>query len=86
MIDSYEKQNRVYAANLARKYFRGQLSMHQLLDSLPDYLHDIKIKLLLDKIGKRPKKGWFFDVSKERNKAYIKEVFEVIEDLENSDL
>ena len=86
MINSLERKNRLYAADLARKYFSGQISMHQFLNNLLDYQNDIKIRFLIDKVEKRPKKGWFFDVSRERNTAYIKEVFIIIEDLENSDV
>lgn len=83
-IENNETPNRQYAANLARKYFSGQIPMHQFLENLPDYENDIKIKLLFDKIGNRQKKGWFFGVSKEKYAAYIKEVYELIEDLESA--
>ncbi|WP_452227751.1 hypothetical protein [Lacinutrix sp. MEBiC02404] len=71
---------------MARKYFSGQISKHQILDSFPNYENDIKIRLLYKRIMGKPKKSWFFGVSKEKYEKYIMETYEVIEDLETDKL
>lgn len=86
MTDKKQKSDRQYAAYMARKYFSGQISKHQILDSFPNYENDIKIRLLHKRIMEKPKKCWFFGISKEKYEKYILETYEIIEDLETDKL
>jgi hypothetical protein len=83
MTENNQKSDRQYAAYMARKYFSGQISKYQILDSFPNYENDIKIQLLYMRIMEKPKKGWFFGVSKEEYEKFIMESYEIIEELEN---
>jgi hypothetical protein len=78
-----EKSDKQYAAYMARKYFSGQISKHQIIDSFPDYLNDPKIKLVYNRILEKPKKSWLFGVSKEKYEEYILKSYEIIEELES---
>lgn len=86
MTENKKKSDRQYAAYMARKFFSGQISKRQILDSFPNYENDIKIRLLYKRIVEKPKKSWFFGVSKEKYEKYIMETYEIIEDLETEKL
>lgn len=86
MTENQQKSDRQYAASMARKYFSGQISKYQILDSFPDYEKDIKMRLLHRRIMEKPKRSWFFGVSKEKYEKFITEVYEIIEDLETDKL
>ncbi|MGX1929937.1 hypothetical protein [Flagellimonas sp. 2504JD4-2] len=86
MTENQKKSDRQYAAYVARKFFSGQISKHQILDSFPDYENDFKIRLLYNRIMKKPKKGWFFGVKKETYEKFLTETYEIIEDLETDKL
>ena len=83
MTKNQEKSDKQYAAYMARKYFSGQISKYQIIDSFPDYVNDPKIKLLYNRILEKPKKGWLFGVSKEKYEEYIIESYKIIEELES---
>ena len=76
------KANRQFAASLARKYFGGQISKHELLDNFPDYSEDTKLATLLNEIAKEPKIGWFFGVSKAKHLEFVIVISALIDDLE----
>jgi len=82
MTKNQKKSDRQYATYMARKYFSGQISKYQILDSFPDYLNDPKIELLYKKILEKPKRGWLFGISKEKYQEYILSSYEIIEELE----
>tara|TARA_R110002033_G_scaffold140530_1_gene179329 strand:+ start:289 stop:774 length:486 start_codon:yes stop_codon:yes gene_type:complete len=71
---------------MARKFFSGQISKHQILDSFPDYESDFKMRQLYKRILEKPKRGWFFGVSKEKYQKFITDTYEIIEDLETGKL
>lgn len=86
MTENKQKSDRQYAAYMARKFFSGQISKRQILDSFPDSKDDIKIRLLYKRIVEKPKKGGLFGVSKEKYDKYIKDTYEIIDDLETDKL
>lgn len=86
MSEKKQKSDRQYAAYMARKFFSGQISKRQILDSFPSYEDDIKIRLLHKRIMEKPKKSWLFGVSKANYEKYILETYEIIEDLETDKL
>jgi hypothetical protein len=86
MIENKQKSDRQYAAYLAREFLSGGMTKHQFLESFPNYDNDIKIRFLYKRIMEKPKKSWFFRISKEKYEHYIKETYEVIEDLESDKL
>ena len=86
MSEKKQKSDRQYAAYMARKFFSGQISKRQILDSFPNYEDDIKIRLLHKRIMEKPKKSWLFGVSKANYEKYIMETYEIIEDLETDKL
>ena len=86
MTENQRKSNRQYAASMARKYFSGQISKYQVLDSFPDYERDMKMRLLYKRIMEKPKRGWLFGISKEKYEKFITETYEIIEDLETDKL
>ncbi len=86
MTEKQQISDRQYAASMARKYFSGQISKYQIIDNFPDYAKDAKIRLLYKRIMEKPKRTWFFGVSKEKYEKYIIETYEIIEDLETDKL
>lgn len=86
MTENQKKSNRQYAAYMARKFFGGQISKHQILDSFPDFENDYKIKRLYNRIMKKPKKGWLFGVSEKKYQTFMNETYELIDDLETGRL
>jgi len=82
MARNKEKSDKQYAAYMARKYFSGQISKYQIMDSFPDYMNDPKIKLLYERILEKPKRSWLFGISKEKYQEYILKSYEIIEELE----
>jgi hypothetical protein len=86
MTEKKQKSDRQNAAYLARKFLGGGITKRQFLDSFPNYDNDIKILFLYKRIMEKPKKSWFFGVSKEEYEQYIAETYEVIEDLESDKL
>jgi predicted transcriptional regulator len=82
MTENQKKSDRQYAAYMARKYFSGQISKHEILDSFPNYENDFKMRLLYNRIMKKPKTGWLFGTSKEAHEKYLTETYEIIDDLE----
>ena len=86
MTENQQKSDRQYAASMARKYFSGQISKYQVLDSFPDYEKDVKMRLLYKRIMEKPKRSWLFGVSKEKYDKFITETYEIIEDLETDKL
>jgi len=86
MTEDTVKSNRQFAASLARKYFAGQLSRQDTLDSYPDYSRDIKLSRLYDSIRKEPKIGWLFGVTKEEHSDYVAATYKLIDELENPKL
>ncbi|WCO03548.1 hypothetical protein [Psychroserpens ponticola] len=86
MTENKQKSDRQYAANMARKYFSGQISKNQVLDSFPNYENDIKLRLLHKRIIEKPKKVFLFGVSNKKYKKFIFETYEIIEDLETDKL
>ena len=83
MKENQKKSNRQYAAYMARKYFSGQISKHQILDSFPNIENDSKIELLHKRIMEKPRRSWFFGVSKKHYEKFINETYKIINDLEN---
>tara|TARA_R110002049_G_scaffold308657_1_gene513340 strand:+ start:850 stop:1107 length:258 start_codon:yes stop_codon:yes gene_type:complete len=83
MTKNREKPNKQYASYMARKYFSGRISKYQIIDGFPDYMNDLKIKLLYNRILEKPKKSWLFGVSKEKYEDYILKSYEIIEELES---
>ena len=86
MTENQRKSDRQYAASMARKYFSGHISKNQVLDSFPDYETDMKMRQLHKRILEKPKRGWFFGVSKEKYQKFITDTYEIIEDLETGKL
>ena len=82
MDENLNKSERQYAAYLARKFFNGKISQYHIIDNFPNFDNDPKMKLLHEKIMRKPKKSWFFGVSKEKYEAYIIETHEIINELE----
>ena len=82
MTENQQKSDKQYALYLARKFFSGQISKREILDQFPEYESDYKIKLLFDRIMKKPRQSWLFGVSKKEYEKYIIETYEIIEDLE----
>ncbi len=83
MTVNQQKSDKQYAAYLARKFFSGQISKREILDQFPEFNKDFKIRLLFDRITKKPKQSWFFGVSKETYEKFMTETYEIIEDLES---
>lgn len=77
---------RKYAASLVRRYFNGEISRGEILSSFPDYQRDFKMWLLYNHIIRKPKKGGFFGISKEKFEKFILKAYEIIEDLETDKL
>lgn len=86
MTENQKKSDRQYAAYMARKFFSGQISKQQVLDSFPYYENDFKMRLLYNRIMKKPRIGWFFGVTKEAYEKFLTETYEIIEDLETGKL
>lgn len=86
MTENQKKSDRQYAASMARKYFSGQISKHQVLDNFPEFENDFKMRLLYNRIMKKPKTGWLFGISKEEYNKYLEETYEIIDDLETGRL
>lgn len=86
MNNSQQISERKYAADLARKYFDGQISKDETLKSFPHHEKDFKMQVLYNRIIHKPKKCWFFGVSKENFERFILETYEIIEDLESDKL
>ncbi len=86
MTENQLKSDKQYAAYLARKFFSGQISKREVFDQFPEYEKDFKLRLLFDRITKKPKQSWFFGVSKKTYEKYITETYEIIEDLESGKL
>lgn len=86
MTENQKKSNRQYAAFLARKFFNGQLSKYNIVDSFPNFENDLKIRLLYNRIMEKPKKSWFFGISKKKYQKFLEETYEIIEDLETDGL
>tara|TARA_R110000868_G_scaffold306510_3_gene567743 strand:- start:188 stop:442 length:255 start_codon:yes stop_codon:yes gene_type:complete len=84
MNENQRKSDRQYAANMARKYFSGQISKYQVLDSFPSVLNDTKLQNLYKRINNKPRISWFFGVSKAKYDLFMKETYEIINDLESS--
>ncbi|AXP81588.1 hypothetical protein CJ739_2515 [Mariniflexile rhizosphaerae] len=83
MTENQLKSDKQYAAYLARKFFSGQISKREILDQFPEYAKDFKMRLLFDRIKKKPRQSWFFGVSKKTYEKFIIETYEIIEDLES---
>ncbi|MEX0361389.1 MAG: hypothetical protein AB3N10_10455 [Allomuricauda sp.] len=86
MFENQKKSDRQYAAYMARKFFSGQISKHHILDSFPDYENDFKIRLLYNRIMKKPKRSWLFGVTKKAYEKFLIETYVIIEDLETDKL
>jgi len=86
MNEKQQISDRQYAASMARKYLSGLISKYQIIDNFPDYEKDVKIQLLYKQIMGKPKRSWFFGVSKEKYEKYITDTYEIIEDLETDKL
>jgi hypothetical protein len=86
MTKNQQKSDRQYASYLARKYFSGQISKFQILDTFPNFENDSKIRLLHKYIVDKPRRSWFFRISKDKYEKFIKEAYEIIEDLETDKL
>ena len=80
------KSDREYAAYLARQFFKGKISEYNIMDSYPNFQKDPKIKLLYNRIMQKPRKSWFFGLSKQQYEKWIVETYEIIEDLETDKL
>ena len=86
MTENHKKSDRQYAAYMARKFFSGQISKHQILESFPDYEKDFKIRLLYNRIMKKPRKNWLFGVSEKKYQIFMEETYELIDELETGKL
>tara|TARA_B100000508_G_scaffold92244_1_gene72006 strand:- start:1712 stop:2197 length:486 start_codon:yes stop_codon:yes gene_type:complete len=71
---------------MARKYFSGEISKREILDSFPAYENDYKLRLLFNRVVHKPRKGWLFGVSKEAYEIFITETYELIDELETGKL
>ncbi|MFD2890724.1 hypothetical protein ACFS5J_01695 [Flavobacterium chuncheonense] len=81
-----QKSDKQYAAYLARKFFSGQISKREILDQFPEFDKDFKIRLLFDRITKKPRQSWLFGISKKAYQKFLTETYEIIEDLETGKL
>lgn len=86
MTENQKKSDRQYAAYIARKFFGGKISKHQVLDSFPDFENDYKIKQLYNRIIKRPKRSWLFGVSEKKYQTFMNKTYELIDELETGRL
>lgn len=86
MTDDINKSERQLAANLARKYFSGQISKYNLLDNFPSFENDYKIRELFEKIESKPKAGWLFGISKSKYAEFLKDTYEIIDELESNQM
>ncbi|OXA88398.1 hypothetical protein [Flavobacterium hercynium] len=81
MIDETNKLERQLAANLVKEYFNKKISKSELEKRFPSFENDYKIRALFYKIKYEPKRLLFFGVS--RYQKFIKETYEIIEELES---
>ena len=86
MTENQKKSDRQYAAYMARKFFSGEISKREILDSFPAYENDHRLRLLFNKIMHKPRKGWLFGVSKGVYERFITETYELIDELETGKL
>ncbi len=86
MTENQNKSDRQYAAYMARKFFGGEISKHQVLDGFPDFENDYKIKRLYNRMMKKPNKGWLFGVSEKKYQTFMNETYELIDELESGRL
>ena len=86
MTENLKKSDRQYAAYMARKFFSGAISKHQILESFPDFENDYKIKRLYNRITNKPKKSWLFAISEKKYKTFMNETYELIDELETGRL
>jgi|GEM_PF-2996851 len=75
--------DRQYAASIARKFFSGQISKRETLDSFPDFEKDFKLRQLHNRINSKPRKG-LFGIDKDEYQTFLDETYELIEDIEIS--
>lgn len=83
MTDEINKSDRKLAAYFARKYFSGQISKYNLLHNFPSFENDYKIRELFQKIESKSKTVWLFGVSKSKYEKFLKETYEIIDELES---
>jgi hypothetical protein len=83
MNENRKKSDRQYAAYISRKFFSGKISLYQVIDSFPNYDNDSKIEQLYNRIINKPRKSWFFGVSKSNYEKYITETYNTINELES---